>query len=145
MRQLLRALDVDVDGPDAREMLRALDGDGDGRFTLDEVRAAVRDRAVYRVEAGRYFVALALDEACALRAAIHLTRAHGGGGGAGGGAGGAPLVPGAPAAAIALAAGTTVLDASAGFARGRGGYQARMCEGCFRFADSDLELSLIHI
>jgi Ca2+-binding EF-hand superfamily protein len=97
----------------------------DIRLTLDDILGYLAADAFAETEKGRYFVALSLEEAEAVRGLIHLRNARR-----------EPLVAGYPNAAIALRIGKMTLDSSVGFKRAPR-FQVMTARKCFRFLNSD--------
>ena len=100
---LLANLNADAD---LTEVMRAADQDSNGSLDLVELRHALAMSTFHKEEEGRYFVALSLAEAEAVRALLHAAAEQG-----------QEDVLGGDATAIALRSGANgpLLDASRGF------------------------------
>ena len=127
MKEVLKAVDVDVEGEDGEQFLATLHQHGTmgprGEVTFEGLKSMLTQRKYYRVQAGRYYVALSLFEAECMRAALHQQS-------------GVPLVPGKDTI-VALRTGRTMLDASTGYAPAQS-YQDSTSQVCYRFIDSEI-------
>ena len=124
LKEVLKAIDVDVD-TEGKQFLASMHQGGDlnrdGSISFEELKKMLTQRKFYRVQGGRFYVAMSLFEAECMRAALHNQF-------------GAPLVPGKDTIA-ALRTGRTLLDASTGFESAQS-FQENTCHACFRFIDS---------
>ena len=68
LKEVLRAVDVDVDGEDGDKFFASLPDLQSRVITFDELKHYLTQRMFYRVQAGRYYVALSLFEAECMRA-----------------------------------------------------------------------------
>jgi hypothetical protein len=133
LKEVLRAVDVDVDGEDGDKFFSQLP-DLQGRaITFDELKHYLTQRMFYRVQAGRHYVALSLFEAECMRAVIHQQA-------------GLSLIPGVDTT-VALRTEKTTLDTTYGYEPAQG-FQDQTAYACFRFLDSQIayqprELSLL--
>jgi Ca2+-binding EF-hand superfamily protein len=125
IREVLRAVDVDVDGEEGDKFFEKLNlAPTENRVvTFDELKNMLIQRMYYRVQAGRYYVALSLFEAECMRAALHQNS-------------GLPLVPGKDMA-VALRTDRTMLDASVGYSPAQS-FQDSTAQACYRFIDSNV-------
>ena len=89
--QVLRALDVVLEGDDPSEVAAALDLNASGTVDLNELKTALSRLSFFGIQDGRYFVLLSLVEAESLRGAMHVAKSTG-----------IPLVPGFPSASVCL-------------------------------------------
>ena len=122
MKEVLRA--VDVLGDDDREKEKFLAGinlDPNGTVSFDELKQLLSQKVQYKIQAGRYYVALSLAEAQCMRLAIHGQHAI-------------PFIPGMDAV-VALRTERTLLDASVGFEEAQT-FQHTTAQACYRFIDS---------
>jgi hypothetical protein len=72
MKEVLSA--VDVIGDDEKEKEKFLAGinlDPNGTVSFDELKQMLSQKVQYKIQAGRYYVALSLAEAQCMRLAIH--------------------------------------------------------------------------
>jgi Ca2+-binding EF-hand superfamily protein len=125
IREVLVACDVDVDGEEGQKFLSGLQY-RDGKVTFDQLKDLLMKKLYYRVQSGRYYVALSLAEAGCLRAAIHA-QVH------------VPFFPGKDTI-VALRTGQTLIDATYGYDP-PGAYQHSTATVCYRFIDSALNYS----
>jgi Ca2+-binding EF-hand superfamily protein len=126
VREVLRAVDVDVDGEEGDKFFENLKLDAASSkqsITFDALKTMLTQRLYYRVQAGRYYVALSLVEAECMRAALHQSF-------------GMPLVPGIDTT-VALRTDRTMLDFSAGYLPAQK-FQDSTAQACFRFIDSNV-------
>ena len=72
LRQLLQALDVNVDQPADVANIRALMAANPDGLTFDTLREMVHSQVFYRLQRGRYWVGLTLEEAETVRSALHI-------------------------------------------------------------------------
>ena len=63
LRQVLRALDVDVSEENRAALLAMLDTDGDGHVDKEELKLGLRKQSLYHIQEGRFFVIVSLREA----------------------------------------------------------------------------------
>jgi Ca2+-binding EF-hand superfamily protein len=123
LKEVLRAVDVDVDGEDGDRFFDQMP-DIQGRvITFDELKHYLTQRMFYRVQAGRYYVALSLFEAECMRAVMHQQSAL-------------PLVPGKDCT-VALRTEKITLDATYGYEPAQS-FQDSTAQACFRFIDSQV-------
>jgi len=133
LKEVLRAVDVDVDGEDGDKFFSQLP-DLQGRaITFDELKHYLTQRMFYRVQAGRHYVALSLFEAECMRAVIHQQA-------------GLSLIPGLDTT-VALRTEKTSLDTTFGYEPAQS-FQDSTAFSSFRFMDSQIayqprELSLL--
>lgn len=123
LKEVLRAVDVDVDGEDGDKFFAGLPDLQSGVITFDELKHYLTQRMFYRVQSGRYYVALSLFEAECMRAALHQQSAL-------------PLVPGKDTVA-ALRTEKTLLDSTHGYEKAQS-FQHSTANACFRFIDSQV-------
>ena len=126
IKEVLRAVDVDVDGEEGDKFFENMNlspTTNQGTITFDELKNMLTQRLYYRVQAGRYYVALSLFEAECMRAVIHQNS-------------GLPLLPGKDTT-VALRTDRTMLDASAGYAPAQS-FQDSTAQACYRFIDSNV-------
>lgn len=97
-----------------------------GSLTFAQACAAARRHGISDVQHGRYFVAVTLAEAEAIRALLHARRARA-----------EPVLPGS-GATLALSHGAMRLESSLGFEPSRG-QQAVTARQCLRLFDSELD------
>ena len=110
------------------------------RMAFPDLLAAIHHQSLFGVQAGRYYVALSLEEAESLRAALHIAGDV------------RPVLGDGHSTAVALRsvkASGALLDASAGFAvNGDFRYQGATALQCLRYLDSvtefkEMELALL--
>jgi len=123
LREVLRAVDVDVDGEDGDKFFEQLPDLQSGSITFDELKHYLTQRTFYRVQSGRYYVILSLFEAECMRAVIHQQSSL-------------PLIPGKDTA-VALRTEKATLDCSHGYAAAQS-FQDSTAQACFRFFDSQI-------
>ena len=123
LKEVLRAVDVDVDGEDGDKFFAGLPNLQSQVITFDELKHYLTQRMFYRVQAGRYYVALSLFEAECMRAALHQQSAL-------------PLIPGKDTV-VALRTERTMLDATHGYEPAQS-FQDSTAQACFRFIDSQV-------
>ena len=123
LKEVLRAVDVDVDGEDGDKFFAGLPDLQSRVITFDELKHYLTQRMFYRVQAGRYYVALSLFEAECMRAAMHQQSAL-------------PLVPGKDTM-VSLSTEKTMLDATHGYEPAQS-FQHSTAHACFRFMDSQV-------
>jgi Ca2+-binding EF-hand superfamily protein len=164
VRAVLKALDIDEDDDDidddtngnnintnnksknngvktVQRLFAAADKDGSGEVDFDELQTALASHTFYQLEEGRYFVALSLPEAAALRRLLHAVRR------AEQRQQSSALIPraaqlalliGGGAAGHAAAAPARRLDATPQFRAGSR-HQRHMALQCLRFFDSEVD------
>ncbi len=126
IKEVLRAVDVDVDGEEGDKFFENMNlnpTSGQGNITFDDLKNMLTQRLYYRVQAGRYYVALSLFEAECMRAVLHQSH-------------GLPIVPGKDTM-VALRTDRTMLDASTGYAPAQS-FQDGTAQACYRFIDSNV-------
>jgi Ca2+-binding EF-hand superfamily protein len=123
LKEVLMAVDVDVDGEDGDRFFAQLPDLHSGTITFDELMHYLTQRMFYRVQAGRFYVALSLFEAECMRAVMHQQS-------------GLPLLPGKETA-VALRTERTTLDATYGYDPAQS-FQDSTATACFRFIDSQV-------
>lgn len=123
LKEVLRAVDVDVDGEDGDRFFANLPELNSRVITFDELKHYLTQRTFYRVQAGRYYVALSLFEAECMRAAMHQQSSL-------------PIVPGKDTA-VALRTEKTLLDSTFGYEPAQS-FQDSTAASCFRFIDSQV-------
>mmetsp|Transcript_18027 Transcript_18027/g.21618 ORF Transcript_18027/g.21618 Transcript_18027/m.21618 type:complete len:759 (-) Transcript_18027:139-2415(-) len=122
IKEVLRAVDVDVDGEDGEKFFEGLQlQNRSGSVTFEELKNMLTQRMYYRVQAGRHYVALSLFEAECVRAAIHQQS-------------GVSFLPGKDTT-VALRTEKTLLDSTYGYEPAQG-FQDATSKVCFRFIDS---------
>mmetsp|Transcript_26609 Transcript_26609/g.55769 ORF Transcript_26609/g.55769 Transcript_26609/m.55769 type:complete len:610 (-) Transcript_26609:52-1881(-) len=122
LKEVLRA--VDVIGDDEKEKEKFFSNinlDPHGTVSYDELKQLLSHRIQYKIQSGRYFVALSLAEAQCVRLAIHGQHKT-------------PFIPGSDTT-VALRTERTLLDASVGFEDAQS-YQLTTAQACYRFIDS---------
>jgi hypothetical protein len=123
LKEVLRAVDVDVDGEDGDKFFSQLPDIQSRSITFDELKHYLTQRMFYRVQAGRYYVAMSLFEAECMRAAIHQQSAL-------------PLIPGKDTS-VAIRTEKTILDFTHGYKPAQS-FQDSTSQACFRFLDSQV-------
>jgi Ca2+-binding EF-hand superfamily protein len=123
LKEVLKAVDVDVDGEDGDRFFENMPNVQGRVITFDELKHYLTQRMFYRVQAGRYYVALSLFEAECMRAVMHQQSTL-------------PLVPGKDAS-VALRTERTQLDATFGYEPAQS-FQHSTAHACFRFIDSQV-------
>ena len=127
VKEVLKAVDVDMGGEDGDAFLADLHQQGTmnarGEISFEGLKQMLMQRKYYRVQEGRYYVALSLFEAECMRAAMHNQS-------------GVPFIPGTDTI-VALRAGRTMIDASTGYQSAQT-YQDSTSQVCFRFIDSEV-------
>jgi Ca2+-binding EF-hand superfamily protein len=123
LKEVLKAVDVDVDGEDGDRFFEAMPDVQSRVITFDELKHYLTQRMFYRVQAGRYYVALSLFEAECMRAVMHQQS-------------GLPLIPGLDTS-VALSTGRTDLDATYGYEPAQS-FQHSTAHACMRFIDSQV-------
>ncbi len=123
LREVLRAVDVDVDGEDGDKFFGNLPDLQSRTITFDELKHYLTQRMFYRVQAGRFYVALSLFEAECMRAAIHQQSML-------------PLIPGRDTA-VSLRTERTTLDSTHGYEAAQS-FQDSTAQACYRFIDSQV-------
>lgn len=123
LKEVLRAVDVDVDGEDGDKFFAQLPDIQSRSITFDELKHYLTQRMFYRVQAGRYYVALSLFEAECMRVAIHQQSAL-------------PLIPGKDTS-VAIRTEKTILDSTYGYKQAQS-FQDSTSQACFRFLDSQV-------
>ena len=123
LKEVLRAVDVDVDGSDGDKFFAQLPDLQSRTITFDELKHYLTQRMFYRVQAGRYYVALSLFEAECMRAVIHQQSSL-------------PLIPGKDTS-VALRTERTMLDTTYGYEPAQS-FQDSTATSCFRFIDSQV-------
>ena len=141
LKPLLDAIDYHLDKKGMEEMIEFMlqhqkthpppTPTADGTLlTFDAFRSAIQNHVFYRMQTGRHFVALSLDEAESLRGAIHMRQTE-------------SLLDGARAAVAlrTLGCSQAILDCSGGFAAKAAPlspFQSTTASQCYRFINSDL-------
>lgn len=136
IKEVLRAVDVDVDGEEGDKFFESMQVGPAGNartVTFDELKNMLTQRMYYRVQSGRFYVALSLFEAECMRAALHQRS-------------GMSLVPGKDTT-VALRTERTLLDSTFGFEPAQS-FQNSTAHACYRYIDSAVnyqprELSLL--
>ena len=123
LKEVLRAVDVDVDGEDGDRFFAQLPDLSSRVITFDELKHYLTQRTFYRVQAGRYYAAVSLFEAECMRAAMHQQL-------------GVPLLPGHDTC-VAIRTEKTMLDFSSGYEPAQS-FQDSTAQSCFRFIDSQV-------
>jgi Ca2+-binding EF-hand superfamily protein len=123
LKEVLRAVDVDVDGEDGDRFFENMPDVKSRVITFDELKHYLTQRMFYRVQAGRYYVALSLFEAECMRAVMHQQSAL-------------PLIPGRDTA-VSLSTDRTQLDATYGYEPAQS-FQHSTAHACMRFIDSQV-------
>lgn len=123
LKEVLRAVDVDVDGEDGDKFFAQMPNLSGRVITFDELKHYLTQRTFYRVQAGRYYVALSLFEAECMRAVMHQQSAL-------------PLVPGRDTS-VAIRTERTMLDYTYGYEPAQS-FQDSTAQACFRFIDSQV-------
>lgn len=123
LKEVLRAVDVDVDGEDGDRFFEQMPNVQNRAITFDELKHYLTQRMFYRVQAGRYYVIMSLFEAECMRAAMHQQSAL-------------PLIPGRDTS-VALRTERTMLDATFGYEPAQS-FQHNTAYSCFRFIDSQV-------
>ena len=123
LKEVLKAVDVDVDGEDGDRFFAQLPDLNSRVISFDELKHYLTQRTFYRVQAGRYYVAMSLFEAECMRAVMHQQVAL-------------PLIPGKDTA-VAIRTERTILDTTHGYEPAQS-FQDSTSQACFRFFDSQL-------
>jgi Ca2+-binding EF-hand superfamily protein len=123
LKEVLRAVDVDVDGEDGDRFFENMPDVQSRVITFDELKHYLTQRMFYRVQAGRYYVALSLFEAECMRAVMHQQSAL-------------PLIPGRDTS-VSLSTDRTQLDATYGYEPAQS-FQHSTAHACMRFIDSQV-------
>lgn len=123
LKEVLRAVDVDVDGEDGDKFFQQMPNVQGNVITFDELMHYLTQRMFYRVQSGRYYVALSLFEAECMRAVMHQQTAL-------------PLIPGKDTT-VALRTTRTLLDSTYGYEPAQS-FQDSTAMSCFRFIDSQV-------
>lgn len=123
LKEVLRAVDVDVDGEDGDKFFAGLPDLSSRVISFDELKHYLTQRMFYRVQAGRYYVVLSLFEAECMRAAMHQQSAL-------------SLIPGKDTV-VALRTEKTLLDSSHGYEQAQS-FQHSTAAACYRFLDSQV-------
>jgi Ca2+-binding EF-hand superfamily protein len=124
LKEVLKAVDVDVEGEEGDKFFQNYEFSGSGgtaNITFEDVKQMLSQRMYYRIQAGRYYVALSLFEAECMRAVLHHQS-------------GVPLVPGKLTTA-ALRTDRTLLDASTAYEPAQS-FQDKTAFVSYRFIDS---------
>lgn len=130
MEAFLDSLELDYNREQysTRNILERIDTEQRRRIGFEQAKAVITCRAYNTIQSGRYYVALSLVEAEALRGVLHLRQDRG------------MLLDGAnTAVALRLTSGMC-LDASGGYLAAKPYHQA-MAEQAYRFLDSDVNFS----
>lgn len=123
LKEVLRAVDVDVDGEDGDRFFEQMPDVQNRVITFDELKHYLTQRMFYRVQAGRYYVIMSLFEAECMRAVLHQQSAL-------------PLIPGRDTT-VALRTERTLLDSTYGYEPAQS-FQHSTAYSCFRFIDSQV-------
>jgi Ca2+-binding EF-hand superfamily protein len=123
LKEVLRAVDVEVDGVDGDKFFASIPDLSNRTITFDELKHYLTQRSFYRVQAGRYYVALCLFEAECMRAVMHQQLSL-------------PLIPGKDTFA-SLRTERSVLDSTHGYKEAQS-FQNSTSQACFRFIDSQI-------
>ena len=123
LKEVLKAVDVDVDGEDGDKFFERMPDLRNRAITFDDLKQLLEQRLFYRVQAGRYYVALSLFEAECMRAVMHQQSSL-------------PLLPGLDTA-VAIRTDRTLLDFTYGYQPAQS-FQDSTAQSCFRFIDSQL-------
>ena len=142
LKEVLRAVDVDVDGDEGSAFVsdffrRVADTNHDGTVSFEELKQMVAGGAYYKVQGGRYYVALSLPEAECMRAFMHTEVSSVSGLGGGG------LGWGGDTSAC-LSTGQTMLDYTPGF-EPSGSYQAGTARAVYKFLDSQVNFEATEV
>lgn len=123
LKEVLKAVDVDVDGEEGDKFFQnyQMQAGGGDTITFEDVKQMLTERMYYRVQAGRHYVALSLFEAECMRAVIHQNSGY-------------PLLPGKDMT-VALRTERTLLDSSFGYQPAQN-FQDKTVYTCYRFIDS---------
>ena len=123
LKEVLKAVDVDVDGEDGDKFFAKMPELQNRPITFDDLKQMLEQRLFYRVQAGRFYVVLSLFEAECMRAVMHQQSPM-------------SLIPGKDTA-VALRTDRTMLDSSFGYETAQS-FQDGTAKSCFRFIDSAL-------
>lgn len=123
LKEVLRAVDVDVDGEDGDKFFSQIPNIESRNITFDELKHYLTQRMFYRVQAGRYYVAISLFEAECMRAFMHHQH-------------GMSVLPGIDTA-VALRTEKSTLDMTFGYQPAQN-FQDSTAKACYRFIDSSL-------
>jgi len=123
LKEVLRAVDVDVDGEDGARFFEKMPDLQHRPITFEDLKQLMQQRLFNRVQAGRYYVALSLFEAECMRAIMHQQVSL-------------PLIPGRDAA-VALRTERTTLDSTYGYQPAQS-FQDSTAQSCYRFIDSSM-------
>jgi Ca2+-binding EF-hand superfamily protein len=122
LKEVLRAVDVIGDDEKEKEsVLSKMNLDPNGTVSFDELKQLLSQTIQYKVQAGRFYVALSLAEAQCMRLAIHGQHKT-------------PFLPGTDAI-VALRTERTLLDSTVGFEDAQT-YQHTTAQACYRFIDN---------
>ena len=130
MEAFLDSLELDYNREQysTRNILERIDTEQRRRIGFEQAKAVITCRAYNTIQSGRYFVALSLVEAEALRGVLHLRQDRG------------PLLDGTSTAVALRLTNGICLDASGGYLAAKPYHQA-MAEQAYRFLDSDVNFS----
>jgi Ca2+-binding EF-hand superfamily protein len=123
LKEVLRAVDVDVDGEDGDKFFEKMPHLQNQAITFDDMKQLLEQRLYNRIQSGRYYVAMSLFEAECIRAVMHQQNAL-------------PLIPGTDCA-VAIRTERTLLDSTYGYEPAKP-FQDLTAKSCFRFIDSAL-------
>jgi Ca2+-binding EF-hand superfamily protein len=123
LKEVLKAVDVDVDGEDGDKFFEKMPELKNRAITFEDLKKLLEQQLFYRVQAGRHYVALSLFEAECMRAVMHQ-QSH------------LPIIPGKDCA-VAIRTDRTLLDATYGYEPAQS-FQNSTAQACFRFIDSTL-------
>mmetsp|Transcript_46255 Transcript_46255/g.54052 ORF Transcript_46255/g.54052 Transcript_46255/m.54052 type:complete len:600 (+) Transcript_46255:393-2192(+) len=137
LTEVLRAVDVDVDAEVAanenfiKQMMQYSGLANRSQLTFEQLKDMLTKRMYYRVQSGRYYVALSLSEAQSLRAAMHLQL-------------GTKFLPDKDTNLALRAVDGTLLDCSEGYLPAET-YQSSTTQASYRFIDSAISYSSTEI
>lgn len=119
LKEVLKAVDVGLEGEDGAKLLANIPPNGS--ISFDQLKRMLQERLSYRNQANRHYVALCLAEAECMRAAIHCQS-------------GMPLVPGRDTI-VSIRTEKSVLDSSTGYEKALSNQDAS-AQALFKFLDS---------
>mmetsp|Transcript_24616 Transcript_24616/g.56402 ORF Transcript_24616/g.56402 Transcript_24616/m.56402 type:complete len:579 (-) Transcript_24616:110-1846(-) len=138
LKEILKAMDEDFEDDGSLDQLvnalfQRTDKETPETVTFKEVKSMLEQRLHYRIQEGRYYVALCLAEAECMRAALHAKAGS--------------MFCENKDTVVGLRTGNTLLDASLGYVPAEP-YQDKAAAACYKFIDSSVqydqqELSLL--